>query len=164
MANFKLLIAKLQKAIRLKHGQVFLLTTEQRFSEKREIVYTEYRIYVNMTTEEYNYLFPNDAKNPEVYKGAYVRHLLKTTIDAREMFLYLKRIWDKLESGEMYEQGRRAEEYRIRGRRSLIRGKGRGGRKGVLQDAPAGEELSGGVSGDELSDGDGKGKGDTGEA
>jgi len=163
VVNFTQLIEKLIKAIHLKHHQLLLLTIEQKFSEKKEKVYTEYRLYMNMTTEDYNRIFPENAKNPKVYKNKYVQYLLTKTYTKQEMFLYLKEIWDKYESGEMYERQEIAERE-IRSRHNYRRGKGAGGRQGVLQDAPFGKELSGGVSGDEQHSGNGAVQGDTEEA
>ena len=164
MVNFHILIKKMLKAIRIKYGQTLLYTEEQKVSERTGNVYTEYRLALSMTTKKYNEMHPNDELNPNIHKSAYAQVLLKKTVKIEEMFLYLLNdIWKKLESGEMYEQGERARE-KIRSRYHTRRVKGAGGSAGVLQDAPVGEELSGGISGDKQCNGNGAGEGDTAKA
>ena len=149
MVNFHILIPKLIKGIRMKHGVTLLLVQEDKISEKSGRVYTELRIYLGMGVEKYNELHPSDAKNPKVHKSKYATRLLYKTVKREEMFLFIyDEIWKPLESGEMYEKGREAA-ARIRSRYYPNRGKGRGGSTGVLQDALTGEELPGGVSGGE---------------
>jgi hypothetical protein len=152
------------KAIRLKYKQTLLYTEEQKVSEKTGGIYTEYRLSLNVTTEKYNEMHPNDVLNPNIHKSKYAQIPLKRAVKAEEMFLYLfEEIWKKLESGEMYEQGERAKE-RIRSRYHTRRVKGAGGSTGVLQDAQVSEELSGGVSERNERVRDEAGEGDIGEA
>ena len=101
--NFPALTLKLIQGIRHKYGQVLLYATEQKISEKTGNVYTEYRLYLNITVAEYNEMFPNNLINPYIHKSKYVKLLLKKTISNRELFLFLlKEIWEKLESGEAF--------------------------------------------------------------
>ena len=86
MANFNLLMLKMVKAIRLKYGKVLLLKTEQRVSEYTGRVYTEYSVSLSMTVEEYNEIFPSDAKNPKIHKSKYASLLLKKTARQRSCF------------------------------------------------------------------------------
>lgn len=164
MANFNMLMLKMVKAIRLKYNQVLLLKTEQRVSEYTGRVYTEYSVSLSMTVEEYNRMYPSEAKNPKIYKSKYASLLLKKTAKAEELFLFLlNEVWRKLESGEMDEKGKQFAEAISSGR--YVRKRKRGsGSTGVLQDAQAGEKLSGGISGGECKGSDGESKGDTGEA
>lgn len=164
MANFHLLTRKLLKGIRVKYGQNILYAEEQKASEKTGKIYTEYRAYLLVTKEKYNEMHPHTPLNPILHKSKYASIPLFRTVKIEELFLYLYReIWLKLESGEMYEQGERERE-KVRSGRRVRRGKGAGSSPGVLQDALTGEELPGGISGDEQSDGIGQGQGDTGEA
>ena len=164
MIDFVKMTLKMIKAIRLKYGVTLLLSTEQRISEKSGRVYTEYKLSLGMTVEQFNRMYPNDEKNPKVYKSKYAGRVLYQGIKKEELFQYvLEEIWKPLESGEMYEKGI-TESAKIRSRYSTRRGQRRGGSKGVLQDAQVGEELPGGISGDEYRDGDGKMSGDIGEA
>ena len=164
MANFHILIPKLIKGIRYKHGVTLLLVQEDKISEKTGNVYTEYRVYLGMGVEKYNEIHPNDAKNPKVHKSKYATRLLYKTVKREEMFLFIyNEIWKPLESGEMYEKGREAAE-RIRSRYYPNRGKGASGSAGVLQDAQVSEELSGSLSGSEQQGSYGSGEGDIVEA
>lgn len=114
--NFHMLIQKMLKAIRVKHKQVLLLSTEQKIGENTGKVYTEYRLYLGMLTEEYNEMYPNRRLNPAIHKSKYARLLLIKTVKIEELFLYLlDEIWKKLESGEMYVKGEEAVR-RIRSR------------------------------------------------
>lgn len=162
--NFGLLIGKLAKAIQIKHGVVLLYSTKQKVSEKSGRVYTEHSLELSMTTEEYNEMFPNQKLNPNIHKSKYASLLLIKTVRQDELFKYLlDEIWKKLESGEMYEKGKQERE-KIRSRYYPRRRKRRSGSEGVLQDAPVGEELPGGISGDEQRHGQRSLQGDTGEA
>ena len=164
MIDFIKMTLKMIKAIRLKHGVILLLSTEQRIGEKTGRVYTEYKLSLGMTVKQFNRMNPNDEKNPKVYKSKYASRVLYQGIKREELFKYvLEEIWKPLESGEMYEQGKRARE-KIRSRYYPRRRKGRSGGEGVLQDAPVGEELPGGISGDEQRHGQRALQGDTGEA
>ena len=145
MANFHVLIHKLIKAVRLQYDIVLLYSTEQKVSEETGKVYTVYSLSLSMTTEEYNERFPNQRKNPKIHKSRYASLLLIRTVKQGELFNFLhKEIWNKLNSGEMYEQGKR-EIAKIRSRYYPGRREGTGGSEGVLQDASPGEELAGGV-------------------
>lgn len=149
MVNFHGLILKMLKGIRLKYGQVLLLKTDQKVSERTGRIYTEYSLSLNMTTEEYNKMFPKTPKNPNIHKSMYAPLLLKKTVKVEDMFLFLlDEVWRKLESGEMNEQGKRFAEA-IRSRRYVRKGAGGSGSPGVLQDAQVSKELSGNISGSE---------------
>ena len=164
MVNFTILILKMLKAIRMKHGVILLLTTEQKISERTGRVYTEYRVSLGMTVEQFDAMHPNDPKNPMVYKSKYASKLLYVTVKQEEMFRYiLDEIWKPLESGEMYEKGK-VEAAKFRSRYDARKRKGGGSRKGVLQDAQVGKELPGDISGDEFIGSDGEGEGDIREA
>ena len=148
MVNFHILIKKILRGIKERYDQTLLYTEEQKISERGN-VYTEYRLSLVVTTEKYNEMHPGFELNPNIHKSAYATIPLKKTIKIDEMFLYiLERIWKKLESGEMYEIGKRAREE-FRSRYHPRKRKGRGGSAGVLQDAQVGEELPGSISGDE---------------
>ena len=153
--NFHMLTLKLLKAIRVKHKTILLYCTEQKIGENTGNVYTEHRLYLGMTTEQFNAMHPNDIKNPAIHKSRYARELLIRTVKQEELFKYLlEEIWKPLESGEMYEKGRRAAE-RIRSRYYANSRKGRSGSAGVLQDASISKELPGGISGGSEEDGHG---------
>ena len=108
MANFHVLIHKLIKAVRLQYDIVLLYSTEQKVSDETGKVYTVYSLSLSMTTEEYNERFPNQRKNPKIHKSRYASLLLIRTVKQGELFNFLhKEIWNKLNSGEMYEQGKR---------------------------------------------------------
>jgi len=161
--NFHILIKKMGRAIREKYGQVLLYTEEQKVSDRTGHIYTEYRLSLSVTREKYNEMHPGKELDEKLHPGKYATIPLKRTISVREMFLYVLGIWKKLESGEMYEEGKREQE-RIRSGRHVKRRKGRGGSTGVLQDASVGEELPGGISGSERGDSEGESEGDTEEA
>lgn len=164
MANFHLLTRKLLKGIRTKYNQTILYGEDQRVSEKTGKIYTEYRVNLLVTRDKYNEMHPENPLNPNIHKSKYAMIPLYRTIKIEEMFLYLyEEIWNKLESGEMYEQGERARK-RVRSRYAVGGIKGRSGSTGVLQDALTGEELPGSVSGSERNNGTGEGEGDTVEA
>lgn len=154
--NFHMLIHKLIKAVRLKYDLILLYNTEQKVSDNTGKVYTMHSLYLSMTTDEYNERFPNQRLNPNIHKSKYASLLLIRTPKQEELFKFLlEEIWNKLNSGEMYEQGKREIE-KIRGRYYPGRRKGRSGGEGVLQDAPAGEELPGGIPGDKRDSGPGE--------
>lgn len=164
MANFHLLTRKLLKGIRVKYNQTILYGEDQRVSEKTGKIYTEYRVNLLVTRDKYNEMHPENPLNPNIHKSKYAMIPLYRTIKIEEMFLYLyEEIWNKLESGEMYEQGERARK-RVRSRYAVGGIKGRSGSAGVLQDALTGEELPGSVSRSERNEGTGEGEGDTVEA
>jgi len=99
--NFPALTIQLIKGIRYKYGLTLLYSTEQKVSETTGNVYTEYRLYLNITTQEYNKMYPNAKINPFTHKSKYAKLLLKNTIQSRELFMFLlDEIWKKLESGE----------------------------------------------------------------
>ena len=160
MVNFHLLTRKVLKGIRVKYGQTILYSEEQKVSERTGKIYTEYRVSLLVSTEKYNEMHPGRELNPKIHKSAYATIPLKRSIKIEELFMYLyEEIWKKLESGEMYEQGEKAQE-RVRGRRSVRRVKRGSGSTGVLQDASIGEELPDGISGSEQCNGAGEGEGD----
>ena len=164
MVNFHILTRKILKGIRVKYGQTILYSEEQKVSEEKGKLYTEYKVKLLVTTEKYNEMHPGQELSPKLHKSKWATIPLKRAIRIEELFMYLyEEIWKKLESGEMYEQGERARE-RIRSRYAVGRGKGRGGRKGVLQDSQVGEELPGGISGGEREYGEGEMPCDIGEA
>ncbi len=102
--NFPGMTLKLIQAIRLKYHQTLLYSTEQKVSETTNNVYTEYRLYLNITTWQYNEMFPNNKLNPYTHKSKFAKLLLKKTIKSQELFMFLlEDIWNKLESGEAYK-------------------------------------------------------------
>ena len=110
--NFPALTIQLIKAILYKYGQVLLYSTEQKVSETTGKVYTEYRLYLSVTTQQYNEMFPNAKLNPFTHKSKYAKLLLKKTIQSREVFMFLlEEIWYKLESGEALKPSEEAAKY-----------------------------------------------------
>ena len=108
--NFPALTIQLIKAIQYKYGQILLYSTDQKVSDKTGKVYTEYRLYLNVTTKQYNEMFPNAKLNPFTHKSKYAKLLLKKSIQSREIFMFLlEDIWNKLESGEAYQPSEEAK-------------------------------------------------------
>jgi len=155
---------KLIKALRAKHKVVLLLTGEQKQSEKREeLIYTEYRLVMNVSTEYFNEMHPNFTKNPNIWKSRYAPVPLLKCYKVMELFEYVKGIWERAESGELYEEGERYWDE-FRSRYNIRRSKRAGGRARVLQDALVGKELPYGFSEYRQKFSKPKGAGDTAKA
>ena len=144
--NLFALAKKLIRALREKYGLVLLLTEEQKQSEKKPgVIYSEFRLVLNVSVGYFDEMHPNDIKNPNIWKSVYAPIPLLRCYKIMELFLYIKGIWDKAESGELYEEGERYWEE-FRDRYNIRRSKRAGGRTRVLQDALVGKELPYGFS------------------
>ena len=164
MTNIYALVNKLIKALKEKYGIVLLLTEERKQSEKREeLVYSEYRLVMNVSVEYFNEMHPNFVKNPNLWKSRYAPVPLLKCYKLMELFGYVKEIWEKAESGELYEEGERYWDE-FRSRYNIGRSKRAGGRKRVLQDALVGKELPYGFSEYKQKFSKPKGAGDTAKA